>query len=151
RHRRDLEGDRALPPDRRGFDRLQVHDRRSEDVHQTVDGIAADGKDRGADLRVRVPRRQLRDDEHPRRRARPGKKGRRGSGEEEAAVRAMLVLALAGAALLSYRPAATIAEGPDVRFEHWEVPQGTRPFVPHDPAAGADGSGWYTAFGANTL
>src|SRR5262249_28269736 len=43
------------------------------------------------------------------------------------------------------------AEGPDVRFEHWEVPQGTRPFVPHDPAAGADGSGWYTAFGANTL
>jgi virginiamycin B lyase len=26
-----------------------------------------------------------------------------------------------------------------------------RPFVPHDPAVAADGSGWYTAFGANTL
>jgi virginiamycin B lyase len=63
-------------------------------------------------------------------------------------VRALVVLALASTVLL--RPALT-AERPDVRFEQWEVPQATMPFVPHDPAFGADGSGWYTAFGANTL
>ncbi len=62
----------------------------------------------------------------------------------------MMVLALAGTVLLA-NPPARGAERPDVRFERWEVPQGSKPFVPHDPAVGADGSGWYTAFGANTL
>jgi virginiamycin B lyase len=61
-----------------------------------------------------------------------------------------MVLALASTILFSNQPVRT-AERPDVRFEQWEVPQGTMPFVPHDPAVGADGSGWYTAFGANTL
>src|SRR6185295_8513574 len=61
-----------------------------------------------------------------------------------------LALALAGAVLLSTQPARTAAS-PDVRFDQWTVPQGTMPFVPHDPAFGADGSGWYTGFGANTL
>jgi virginiamycin B lyase len=61
-----------------------------------------------------------------------------------------VVLALASTVLLSVQPVGT-AERPDVRFEQWDVPQGTMPFVPHDPAVGADGSGWYTGFGANTL
>jgi virginiamycin B lyase len=61
-----------------------------------------------------------------------------------------LVLALASTILLSNPPLGT-AEHFDVRFDQWDVPQGTMPFVPHDPAVAADGSGWYTGFGANYL
>lgn len=61
-----------------------------------------------------------------------------------------MVPALAGTILLSTQTLRT-AEHPDVRFDQWSVPQGTMPFVPHDPAFAADGSGWYTGFGANTL
>jgi virginiamycin B lyase len=60
------------------------------------------------------------------------------------------VLALAGAVLAATEAART-AESADVRFDQWTVPQATMPFVPHDPAFAADGSGWYTAFGGNTL
>ena len=63
-------------------------------------------------------------------------------------MRGIVVLALASTILL--QPAGA-AERPDVRFDQWDVPQGTMPFVPHDPAFATDGSGWYSAFGANTL
>ncbi len=54
------QGHRALHAHRSGHDRLQVHDRRSDDVHGAVDRRAAVQPDRRDDLRVRLPRRQLR-------------------------------------------------------------------------------------------
>ena len=62
----------------------------------------------------------------------------------------LLMLGLAGALMLSQAVGRAV-ERAEVRFDQWEVPQGSMPFVPHDPAFGADGSGWYTGFGSNTL
>ena len=55
--------------------RLRVHRRRSIDVHQTVDRADSDGEERRTDLRVRLPRRQLRAARHSPRRAVSGKAG----------------------------------------------------------------------------
>ena len=74
---REPEGHRALHARRRGHDPLQVHDRRSDDVHAAVERGGALQTHRRADLRVRVPRGELRAVEHPERRAREGTRDRR--------------------------------------------------------------------------
>ena len=61
---------RALHPRRSVDAALRIHGRRSGVVHQTVDRDPADDPQRRAALRVRVPRRQLRDDRDPARRTR---------------------------------------------------------------------------------
>ena len=61
---------RALHAHRRGHDSLRVHRRRPRDVDRAVVGRDGDPPRRRADLRVRVPRRQLRPRQHPARRAR---------------------------------------------------------------------------------
>ena len=62
-------------PRRRTDHRLRVHDDRSGDVHPALDGAGADDdrpcvarRDVGSDVRVRLPRGQLRADEHAPRR-----------------------------------------------------------------------------------
>ena len=77
----EAEGHRALHAGGCGDDPLQVHDRRSGHLVAPVERRGAVPPVRGADLRVRVPRRQLRPLEHPERRPRPGARG----GDEEAA------------------------------------------------------------------
>ena len=79
---REPEGHRALHARRRRHDRLQVHGRGSGDVGEAVDGGDADGEDRRADLRVRLPRGELRHREHPGRRARRGEASAEAAAEE---------------------------------------------------------------------
>ena len=68
------EGHRALHAHRPRHDRLPVHGRRSRRRSSAVDRRAAVQPDGRADLRVRVPRRQLRALQRPRRRARQGRR-----------------------------------------------------------------------------
>ena len=56
---------------------LRVHGQRSEDLDEAVDRGDSDEEGRCADLRVRVPRRQLRPEEHPQRRSHAGVEGER--------------------------------------------------------------------------
>ena len=52
-----------------GHARVPIHRRRSRDVDQAVDGGVSDGEDHREDLRVRMPRRELRPAEYPLERA----------------------------------------------------------------------------------
>ena len=62
----------AVHPRGAGDARLPVHGGRSERLDPPVDRLVAVGPQRPADVRVRLPRGQLRPDEHPRRLARRG-------------------------------------------------------------------------------
>ncbi len=73
---RHAQGHRAVLPRRRRHAALQVHHRRPEDVHAAVERRGAVREARRADLRIRLPRGQLRVVEHPERRTRAGRKAR---------------------------------------------------------------------------
>ena len=73
---------RTLHAARCGHARVPVHRRRSRHVDDALDRRLSDGEDHGEDLRVRVPRRELRPAEHPLERA----LGRTEPGGEEEAV-----------------------------------------------------------------
>ena len=65
RRRREPAADRALHPRERRRHRLRVHGGRSVGVGGAVDRLAAHDGNRRSAVRVRLPRGQLRDDQHP--------------------------------------------------------------------------------------
>ena len=67
---------------------------------QAVDGGSAAGEDRRTDLRVRLPRNQLRHREHPRRRARRREEGAEQQEGLELDMRTKLAVVIAAAGLL---------------------------------------------------
>ena len=75
-----LEGHRALHARGRQDDPLSVHGRGSAHVGSAVVGRVPDHADQRADLRVRLPRGQLRDAQHPQGAARGGSAGARQGG-----------------------------------------------------------------------
>ena len=79
---------RALQPRRRRLAALRVYGCGSDHVDEAVDGAGVHEEDRGSDLRVRVPRGQLRPLQHPRCRA-GGGEGRRRSHKSRIPVRAL--------------------------------------------------------------
>ena len=63
---------RALPPAGRGHPGVRIHRDGPRHVAGALDGQPADAEERSAAVRVCLPRRELRDAEHTRRRPRPG-------------------------------------------------------------------------------
>src|SRR6185369_2707747 len=94
---RDVHDHRALYPGGGRRDQLRVHRRRSDDVDQAVDGVDSveQSRPRGADVRVRLPRRQLRHGAFPDRR--PAQREER---REVDPMRTYNSIVIAGAALL---------------------------------------------------